>query len=77
MFGLKKEKFVEFEFDLEKDLADKTKLRAMMSQNDSRINEIKHVLRKGAPEEDFEELGLLLQAYDALDTVYKRIKKNK
>jgi Family of unknown function (DUF5398) len=67
MFGLKKEdKKPIFEFDLEKELKDDKKLKLLMQKAEKQILEIKGILRKGAKEEDFEKLGLLLHGYSAL-----------
>ena len=39
----------------------------------SRIHELKQLLRAGANEKDFDKLGLLLSAYDALQKVVTKI----
>lgn len=67
MFGLKKEQKPQlFEFDLEKELKDDKIQKELMQRTEKQIQEIKTALRKGADQEDFERLGLMLQGYSAL-----------
>lgn len=67
----------DFEFDLEKDLKDHKKFKQMKDETHQKMADIKKLLRTGASDEDFEELGILLQAYGALDVVLGRNGKTK
>lgn len=74
MFGLegqKKEK-KEFEFELEKELSDPKKHKELKTQVESRIQEIKKMLRDGENKKEFERLGLILQGYTSLLKVFSR-----
>ncbi len=78
MFGLKKEdKKPIFEFELEKDLKDDKKQKALMQKSEKHISEIKTALRKGTDQESFEHLGLLLHGYSALLKIMSNITTNK
>ncbi len=77
MFGLEKEKQQDFfQFDLERDLKNDKKMSKEMQANiDKEIQHLKKVLREGSQAEDFEKLGLVLHAYNALNKVVQRIVK--
>ena len=78
MFGLEKKGKALFEFDLEKDLkSHPSKIKELLGQVESRIQDIKHKLRSGAGSEDFDQLGVLLHGYSALQRVLNRIAKKK
>ena len=78
MFGLKKDKKKHpFEFDLEKDLRQDSKKRTKVIDDIShRKQELKTLLREGAKSNEFEECGLLLQGYEALERVIDCIEKD-
>lgn len=74
MFGLEnrnkgKDEFV---FELEKEMKDPVKGKALVKKIENRINIIKTELRSGESKEDFEKLGLLLYGYAAILKVIKR-----
>ena len=78
MFGLEKKKSATFEFDLEKELHETpTKSRELLKTVDGKIQEIKHSLREGTKTEDFDQLGILLHGYAALQKVLTRIANKK
>ena len=64
-----------FEFDLEKDLKnDVQKKNELLEEVGKQKHALKTRLRQGANETEFEQLGQLLQAYEALERVVKNIK---
>lgn len=72
MFGLESKEPKRFEFDLEKDLKKEGTAKKVLDQIDARSNELKSALREGKASENFDQCGVLLQAYDALGRVVKR-----
>ena len=79
MFGLEKKKTgVLFEFDLEKDLKkDPSKTQEMLKYIENNIQELKGILREGANSAEFDECGVLLHGYAALQRVLTRIGRKK
>ncbi len=78
MYGLEKKAKATFEFDLEKDLkSDPNKARQILKTVDERVVEIKGLLRQGAQSKDFDNYGVLLHGYTALQRVLKRIENAK
>lgn len=78
MFGLEKKGRSLFEFDLEKELkSTPTKIKETLKVIEERIQEIKNTLRQGAGTEDFDQLGVLLHGYAALQRVINRIANKK
>ncbi len=77
MYGLEDKKKKLFVFDLENDLKKNPKnAKEVFDKIDASISEIKTSLRKGEKSADFENLGVVLQGYTALQKVLKRaIKK--
>lgn len=76
MFGLEKQGRELFEFDLEKELkASPAKIKELLKTIEERINEIKGLLRQGTQSKDFDELGVVLHGYAALQRVLHRIAK--
>jgi len=74
MFGLEKKPNEPFEFDLELDLhKDPVKAKALLKDVEERIGQLKNLLRQGAETDDFDEYGVLLHAYAALQRVLKRV----
>lgn len=78
MFGLEKKPNEPFQFDLEADLhKDPAKAKALVKEIEDRIGQLKNMLRQGADNDDFDEYGVLLHAYAALQRVLKRILEKK
>lgn len=77
MFGLEKGKGrALLEFDLEKELkADPAKAKKTLGEIQGKIAEIKALLRAGSESEDFEQLGVILHGYTALQRVLTRVCK--
>ncbi len=76
MYGLEKKAKGPFEFDLEADLKkDPNKAHQLLKIAESNIHEIKGMLRHGAETEDFDNLGILLHGYSALQKVLNKISK--
>ena len=74
MYGLEKKERGLFEFDLEKELrGDPAKGKALLKKIEERIHEIKGALRGGAASENFDNLGLLLHGYAALQKVITKV----
>ncbi|MGE0197135.1 MAG: EscE/YscE/SsaE family type III secretion system needle protein co-chaperone [Simkaniaceae bacterium] len=73
MFGLENKEPKRFEFDLEKQLKKSdSETKKILGQIDKRSNELKSALREGKASENFDQCGVLLQAYAALERVVKR-----
>lgn len=72
MFGLKKERPDFFQFELEQELQDPKKKEEYKKRCQSRIQEIKKILREGANSEEFESLGILLHGYVALEKLLNK-----
>jgi hypothetical protein len=78
MFDLDKKPDEPFAFDLEAEMKeDPEKANAMLDDVHERMNELKNMLRAGAETDDFDEYGVLLHGYAALERVLKRINRNK
>ncbi|MBS3904022.1 MAG: DUF5398 family protein [Simkania sp.] len=79
MFGLEKNKTSPlFEFDLEKELKqDAGKTQKLLQRIESKIQELKNVLRQGANSKEFDDSGILLHGYAALQRVLNRISRKK
>jgi hypothetical protein len=79
MYGLEKGKKGEediFMFDLERELKERPgHAKELLSKAEKRMQEIKHVLREGANEKDFDKLGILLHGYTSLQKVLKKMVK--
>jgi len=74
MFGLEKKAKTLFEFDLEKDLkASPEKTKELLKMVEGKIQEIKQTLRQGSSSADFDNYGILLHGYAALQRVLTRI----
>jgi hypothetical protein len=75
MFGLenqRKKKPEEFVFELEKELLDPKKHKAIKEKIEDRIQEIKKILRDGENKKEFERFGLILHGYTSLLKVMSR-----
>lgn len=78
MYGLEKKGRALFEFDLEKDLkAHPTKAKALLKTVENNVQEIKNTLRQGTKSEDFDELGILLHGFAALQKVLTKAANKK
>ncbi len=78
MYGLEKKDKALFEFDLEKDLkSNPSKIKELLKTIEERIQKIKTSLRGGASSEGFDQLGVLLNGYAALQKVLTRIANKK
>lgn len=67
-----------FEFDLEKELhKDGQKLKSTLTQIDTKLHDLRRILRQGCPKEDYEAYGNLVRAYLALQKVLNKVSKNK
>lgn len=78
MFGLEKKSKALFEFDLEKELQDDpAKAQKMLKDVESKIQELKTILRQGTAAKDYDNYGALLHGYAALQRVLTRLSKKK
>lgn len=78
MYGLEKKPTAVMEFDLEKDLKkDSSKLQSLMKSTEHKIQEIKGTLKHGSTGEEFDQLGVLLHGYMALQRVLNRFGRKK
>lgn len=75
MYGLEKERGKKFAFDLEKEIKEKpSRGKKILETAETRVQEIKKHLREGANEKDFDDLGILLHGYAALQKVIRKVK---
>lgn len=78
MFGLEKKKKEIFEFDLEQALKkDPEKKQKLLKEIEGSIAELKALLRTGSDTKDFDNYGVLLHGYSALQKVVTRIQPQK
>ena len=76
MYGLEKKPSQTFLFDLEKKIKETPSLaKEMLAKAERRMTEIKKQLREGAKEKEYDRLGILLNAYVALQKVLKKVAK--
>lgn len=79
MFGMestkKKKKGAEYSFDLENDLKDPGKLRALKEKIEARIQQLKVLLRQGEDKKTFDQVQTLLHGYLAIQKVIQRINR--
>ncbi len=74
MFGLEKKPSEKFAFDLEKDLKSHPhNKKEYLAKITEKMHELKHLLREGANEKEFEYLSQLLNGYTALQKVLTKI----
>ncbi|KIA78753.1 DUF5398 domain-containing protein [Parachlamydia acanthamoebae] len=64
-------------FEIEKDLADPVKMRALKQKIELRIQKIKEILRGGENKEEFDQYGALLHGYTSMLKVISRSKTKK
>lgn len=78
MFGLEKQPKGPVQFDLELELKeDPAKARGLAKVIEERVGELKNLLRQGVETEDFDDYGVLLHGYAALQRVIKRLSQKK
>ena len=79
MFGMgsdkKKKPDADYSFDLEEDLKDPGKLRAMKERVEERITQLKTLLRQGEDKKVFDEAQTLLHGYLAVQKVIQRVNR--
>lgn len=76
MYGLEKKPNERFAFDLEKELKEKpSRGKEILDNVETKIHEIKKLLREGSSEKDFDRLGILLQGYASLQKVLRKVTK--
>ena len=76
MYGLEQQKKKKVFFDLEKEINEKpTRKKELMEQAATRINTLKQQLREGQTDSSFDQLGILLHGYNALQKVLKKINR--
>jgi hypothetical protein len=74
MYGLKKEN-KKFDFDLEVEIKKNPKRKQeLLEDAKAKASEIKKILQAQEKPDNFEELGILLNGYDALEKVIAKIK---
>lgn len=72
MFGLEKKKNHPFEFDLEKELKGSKRKKEILKLCQEKTNQLKTALREGKASENFDQCGIIMQGYAALEKVIKR-----
>ncbi len=78
MFGLEKKPKGPVQFDLEIEIRENpARAREINKAVEERIGELKNLLRQGAETEDFDDYGVLLHGYAALQRVLKRLTQKK
>lgn len=81
MFGLKEEPggagAGPEQFDLEKEFQDPETFRKIKDRVEKRIQELKNVLRSGESKEEYDQYGVLLHAYAALQKLMNRAVERK
>lgn len=79
MFGMesgkKKKKVADYTFDLEQDLKDPGKLRALKEGVEEKINQLKGMLRHGEDKQSFDQIQTLLHGYLAVQKVIQRVNR--
>ncbi len=76
MYGTDKKGPQKFAFDLEKEIAEKHgRGKEILKLAEERGVTLKQQLREGTSGKEFDELGILLHGYTALQRVIKRIAK--
>ena len=81
MFGLEGQKNGKkpalFQFDLEKELENSRSRKEIKTKIEGRLQQIKEDLRSGEQKENYDQLGTLLQGYNALMKVIERVPSGK
>jgi hypothetical protein len=77
MYGLEKSKDDKFDFDLEIDLKKNPKKQdEIFKKIEENISSIKNQLREGSDKKELDQLGVLLQGYQAMQKVLKKAVKS-
>ena len=78
MYGLEQKGKALFEFDLEKDLkANPAKVKELLKACEENIQKVKNILRQGTASAEYDQFGVLLHGYAALQKVLTRIANKK
>lgn len=78
MYGLEKKGKTLFEFDMEKDLKEHpSKVKELLKYCEEKVQEIKGILRQGTSSSEYDQFGVLLHGYAALQKVLTRIANKK
>lgn len=78
MFGLEKKTKAPFEFALEEEIkSDPGKKKKLLEEAEASIQEIKSLLRQGTDPEHFDDYGVLLLGYGALQKVLGKVTTKK
>ena len=72
MGGDSKQSMTDYAFDLEEDLKDVAKLRAMEEKIRTRIQDLKKNLRSGGDKQTFDQVQTVLHGYEAMQRVIER-----
>jgi hypothetical protein len=76
MYGMEKKKGEKFTFDLEKEIQEKPgRAKELLQKVETRMQQVKHELRQGHSQEVYDQLGVLLHGYSALQKVLKKAAK--
>ena len=73
MFGLEKKDHKPFEFDLEKELKSSQRRKEVLKICEDKTAHLKQALRAGKASENFDQCGIIMQGYAALEKVVKRV----
>ncbi|MBS0627578.1 MAG: DUF5398 family protein [Verrucomicrobia bacterium] len=78
MFGLEKKPKAPFEFALEEELkTDPNKKKVLLAEVETATQEIKSILKQGTDAQNFDDYGILLHGYSALQKVLNKISTKK
>ena len=78
MYGLEKKGRALFEFDMEKELKEKPgKMKELLQHCETRIQEVKNILRQGTASSEYDSFGVLLHGYVSLQKVLTRMANKK
>ena len=78
MYGLEKKGKEPFFFDLEEEIVkDPNKGKQYLDIAKKREEDLKARMRKGDQSDDFDQMGILLQGYKALDKILSKVIKQK
>ena len=77
MYGLEKSPKDKFDFDLEIDIKENPKkAHELIKKLEDTVSSIKTHLKKGGEKKELDDLGVLLQGYQALLKVLKKVQKS-
>ena len=72
MFGLEKKKQQPFEFDLEKEIKSAQRKEEILKICKEKTSTLKTALREGRASENFDQCGIIMQGYVALEKVVNK-----